>query len=72
MDKIIQQEIELAEAVAIGLSETASQCSKEQDALRARLVQAGQTIEILVGRVKHLMMAAQINHDTIVNRKVVS
>jgi hypothetical protein len=66
MDKIIKQEIELAEAVATGLCETASQCPAGQDALRARLVQAGQTIDLLVARVKHLMLAAKMNHNTVV------
>lgn len=60
------REIELAEAVAIGLSETASQCPPGQDALRARLEQAGQTIEMLVARMKHLTMAAKMNHNTVV------
>jgi hypothetical protein len=65
MGEIIQREIEFAEAVATGLRETASQCSKEQEALRARLVQAAGTAEILVARVKFLAMAAQMNHDTV-------
>lgn len=69
MDANLQREIEFAEAVAVGHRETASQCPQGHEALRARLEQGAQTIEILVARVKHFEMAARINHDTIVNRK---
>jgi hypothetical protein len=69
MDANLQREIEFAEAVAAGHRETASLLSKDQEALRTRLVQAADTIDILVARVKTFEMAARINHDTIVNRE---
>lgn len=65
----IQREIEFAEAVATGHRVTASQCSKEQDALRARLIQGADTFDVLIARIKWLAMAAKLNHDTIANRE---
>lgn len=69
MDATLQREIEFAEAVAAGHREAASHLSKDQEALRTRLVQAADTLDIMVARVKHYEMAARINHDTIVNRE---
>lgn len=66
---IVQRQIDFAESVAAGHREAASLCSKEQEALRARLIQGADTFDVLIARIKWLAMAAKLNHDTIANRE---
>lgn len=63
---VVQRQIEHAEAVAAGLHEAASVCQTGQEALRARLIEGGQTIKIMVALAKSATWAAKVNHDTIV------
>jgi hypothetical protein len=66
----IEAEILFAESVALGDRDAASLCSKEQEALRARLIQNAVTIDRLVGLLKMSNFVAKLNHDTIKNRRI--
>jgi hypothetical protein len=65
----IEAEITLAESVAMGDRDAASLCSKGQEALQARFVQSAQTIDRLIELLRLSNFTAQLNHDTIRNRR---
>lgn len=65
----VAERIANAQAVAIGLRESASYCTPVQEPLRVRLVQAAQAIDGLVEVLEMSHTAAQLNHDTIVGRR---
>lgn len=65
----IDEEIRLAESVAMGDRDAASLCSKGQEALQARFIQSAQTIDRLIELLKLSNFTAQLNHDTIKNRR---
>jgi hypothetical protein len=65
----VEDEIAIAELVAKGARDTASLCAPGQEALQARLIQDAQTIDKLVALLRLATFTAQINHDTILNRR---
>lgn len=65
----IEEEILFAESVAMGARDAASLCTNGQEALQARFVQNAQTIDRLVELLKLATFTAQLNHDTIKNRR---
>jgi hypothetical protein len=65
----VEEEILMAESVAMGARDAASLCTNGQEALRARFIQNAQTIDRLVELVKLATFTAQINHDTIKNQR---
>jgi hypothetical protein len=65
----VEEEIVLAESVAIGARDAASLCAPGQEALQARLLQHAQTIDRLIGMLRLATFTAQVNHDTIKNRR---
>lgn len=65
----IEDEIALAELVAKGARDTASLCTNGQEALQARYLTHAQTIDRLVELLKLSHFTAQLNHDTIKNRR---
>ena len=65
----IEDEIKLAELVAKGARDTASLCTNGQEALQARFLQDAQTIDRLVELLKLATFTAQMNHDTIRDRR---
>ena len=72
-----ERRITSAEAVAENLRAVASECRQDQEGLRARWLQAAQTIDELVTLVRSATFAAKTNHDTLVSiaqayRKVAS
>lgn len=54
-----------AAAVATNLREAAGLCDSHQCAVKARLLQAAQTIDELVSMVEASQFVAQLNHSTI-------
>ena len=62
---VVERQIALAEAVAEGHRVAASYCSKEQEALRARLVEGAQTITVLIALLETATWAAATNRQTI-------
>ena len=66
--KRIGLRISHAKAVAEGLREAAGYCIDRQEALRARLTQAAQTIDEMVALLEQTEFVARMNHDTIVAR----
>lgn len=65
----IEEEILIAESVATGARDAASLCTNGQEALQARFLQNAQTIDRLVELLKLATFTAQLNHDTIKNRR---
>jgi hypothetical protein len=55
-----------AEAVASSLREAAMLCDPQQHALKARLLQAAQTIDALISMTQASHFVAKLNHQTIV------
>lgn len=65
----VEEEILMAESVAMGARDAASLCTNGQEALQARFLQQAQTIDRLVELLKLATFTAQLNHDTIKNRR---
>ena len=55
-----------ARAVAANLRDAAAMCLNDQDVIRARFLQAAQTIDEVVMMVEAQTFVARLNHDTIV------
>lgn len=55
-----------AEAVAAGLREAAMLCDSHQGGVKARLLQAAQTIDALISMTQASHFVAKLNHQTIV------
>jgi hypothetical protein len=66
---IITSQIDEAEANAAGLRDAAGNCSKEQPALRARLLSGAQALENVCKLARELGLAAVLNRDAIINRR---
>lgn len=65
----IEAEIIFAESVAMGARDAASLCTKGQEPLQTRLIQNAVTIGRLIELLKMSNFVAQLNHDTIKNRR---
>lgn len=65
----IEAEIVLAESAALGARDAASLCTNGQEALQARFIQNAVMIDRLVELLKMSNFVAQLNHDTIKNRR---
>lgn len=61
----IDQRLINARAVADNLRDAARMCLNDQAAVRARLVQAAQTIDEVVTMVEASTFVARLNHETI-------